>query len=84
MSKQLTRRDFLKGTAAGALGFAALGLTGVTAAKADSIYTPGTYMATVKGYSSYVTVSITVDESMQMVKHRRSAKRPQRSMPGFW
>lgn len=63
MSKQLTRRDFLKGTAAGALGFAALGLTGVTAAKADSIYTPGTYMATVKGYSSYVTVSITVDES---------------------
>lgn len=34
MSKQLTRRDFLKGTAAGAIGLAALGVAGIPAANA--------------------------------------------------
>ena len=33
MSKKLTRREFIKGTAAGALGVAALGLTGIPAAR---------------------------------------------------
>ena len=59
MKKQITRRDFLRGTAVGALGIAALGIPGVTAA--EGIYTPGTYIAVVKGYSSYVNVSVTFD-----------------------
>ena len=42
MSKQLTRRDFLKGTAAGAIGLAALGVAGIPAAKAEGTYKAGT------------------------------------------
>ena len=38
MSKQLTRREFIKGTAAGALGVAALGLTGIVPAFADEAF----------------------------------------------
>lgn len=87
MSKNISRRDFLRGTAAGALGLAAIGLTGcaspaasTTAAASDEtaadtaaattaaetaaaggLYTPGTYSATVKGYSSYITATVTFD-----------------------
>ena len=78
MSKQyIARRDFLRGAAVGALGLAATGLAarsstssssaanaGSTAASAAAgSYTPGTYTATVKGYSSYITVEMTFDES---------------------
>lgn len=59
--KQLSRRDFIKGAAASAVGFAAMGLSG--AAHAEGIYTPGTYIAIVRGYSSYVSVSVTFDDS---------------------
>ena len=76
MSKHISRRDFLRGTAAGALGLAAASMIGcaqepatttappttaapTTAAPAPAgIYTAGTYSATVKGYSSYITVEM--------------------------
>lgn len=61
-SKSITRRDFLKGAAAGALGLAAVSLTGCAndaPSAAKGIYTPGTYSAVVKGYSSYMTVELT-------------------------
>jgi len=76
MSKHISRRDFLRGAAAGALGLAAASMVGcsneatttsaapetqgTTAAPAPAgLYTPGTYTATVKGYSSYITVEMT-------------------------
>ena len=62
--QNLSRRSFLKGAAA--MSAAAAGLmVGVqpVQAKAESIYTPGTYTATAKGMVSDVTVTITVDES---------------------
>ena len=66
--KELSRRDFLKGTAAGALSLAAVGvLSACGGEKADptptpaagGTYTPGTYSATVKGYASFITVKMT-------------------------
>lgn len=64
-----SRRDFLKGAAASAVGFAAMGLMsgcGTTAAPtaaptgAAGLYTPGTYTATATGMGS-VTVTMTFD-----------------------
>lgn len=91
MSKNISRRDFLRGTAAGALSLAAASLAGCaapaaatttppqttvsgdtaaetaatqTAAQASGgAYTPGTYSATVKAYSSYITATVTFDAS---------------------
>ena len=62
MSKNITRRDFLKGTAAGALGLAAMGIAGVPAASAAGTYKAGTYEATAYGNLSYVTVKCTFSE----------------------
>ena len=62
MSKNITRRDFLKGTAAGALGLAAMGIAGVPAASAAGTYKAGTYEATAYGNLSYVTVKCTFRE----------------------
>lgn len=61
MDKKLTRRDFIKGAAAGSLGLAVAGLTGMVSATAESteVYTPGTYSAVVQGYSSFITVEVT-------------------------
>ncbi len=79
MKKNLSRRDFLKGAAAGSLGLAMVGLMGcsaqsetetssaapveTTSAAAptfpSSLYIPGTYSATVKGYAAYITVEMT-------------------------
>ncbi|MCD8104570.1 MAG: FAD-binding protein [Lachnospiraceae bacterium] len=59
----LSRRDFLKGTAAGALGAAAAGIlgTGIPAlAEESGTYTPGTYSATATGIGT-VTVTMTFD-----------------------
>lgn len=63
--KELSRRDFLKGSMAGAaaLTLAGLGLTGNAAASAAGPYTPGTYTASAKGIGSDVTVTMTFDES---------------------
>ncbi len=63
MSKNLTRREFLKGTAAGAIGLAALGVAGIPTAKAEGMYKAGTYQATAYGNLSYVTVECTFSES---------------------
>ena len=58
---QLSRRAFLKGSAAGALGLAASGLFGgVAVAEAAGTYKPGTYSATAQGMGT-VTVTMTFD-----------------------
>ena len=50
MGNSFSRRDFLKGAAAGAFGLATAGiLGGMGKASADGIYTPGTYTATAQG-----------------------------------
>ncbi len=63
MSKELSRREFLKGAAAGALSLSAMGLTGgmVFAGEEESgIYTPGTYTATATGIGE-IEVTMTFD-----------------------
>lgn len=57
--KELSRRDFLKGTAAGAFGLATMGLLGGVAAKAEGIYTPGTYTAREQGAVGTCVVTMT-------------------------
>ena len=70
--KELSRRDFLRGTAAGALGLAAAGVLSACGDNSKPTptpenspeapkgsYTPGTYSATVKGYASFITVTMT-------------------------
>ena len=60
----LSRRHFLKNAAALGAAVAGAGLLGVTEAKAEgAVFTPGTYTATASGFSSDVTVTITVDET---------------------
>ena len=58
MSKDLSRRDFLKGAAAGIAGVAAMGVLGACENKESTpsaapenkgLYTPGTYSATATG-----------------------------------
>ena len=50
MGNNFSRRDFLKGAAAGAFGLATAGiLGGLGKASAEGIYTPGTYTATAQG-----------------------------------
>ncbi|MBR4394418.1 MAG: FAD-binding protein [Oscillospiraceae bacterium] len=71
----LSRRDFLKGSVAGA---AALTLTslGLGAAKAEGIYAPGTYSATAQGIG-IVTVTMTFDaDSITDVVIDASAETP--------
>ena len=62
---ELSRRDFLKGSLAGAasLAMAGIGLSAVkNTAHAAGIYTPGTYSATADGMGT-VTVTATFDEN---------------------
>jgi len=65
MSKLVTRRDFLKVSAMGALGAAATAVLGTAgmAEEAKAIYTPGTYSASEQGLESLVTVTMTFDET---------------------
>ncbi len=58
----ISRRDFLKGTLAGAasLSLAGVGLSSIAAAEEAGIYTPGTYSATADGMGK-VTVTATFD-----------------------
>lgn len=62
--KHISRRDFLKGSVAGAaaLGLASLGLGKTTAFAEAAKYTPGTYSASAKGIGSDVVVTMTFDE----------------------
>ncbi|MCD7819842.1 MAG: FAD-binding protein [Lachnospiraceae bacterium] len=68
MGKTITRRDFLKGTAAGTLGIAMASLLPGAEASlgkvkaAEATYIPGTYTGTADGISSTVTVTMTFDE----------------------
>ncbi len=60
--RSLSRRDFLKGSAAGALSVAAAGLLGgvALAQEGSGTYKPGTYSATAQGIGT-VTVTMTFD-----------------------
>ena len=69
MSKDLSRRDFLKGAAAGIAGVAAMGVLGACENKESTpsaapenkgLYTPGTYSATATGMAE-ITVTMTFD-----------------------
>ncbi len=61
MSKNLSRRDFLRGTAASALGLAAASVLGTPVlAEEKGTYTPGTYSAKATGMGN-VTVTMTFD-----------------------
>jgi uncharacterized protein with FMN-binding domain len=60
MGKYLSRRDFLKGTAAAGIGAAAMGMFHLPVAAAESDkYTPGTYSATEETSYSSITVTMT-------------------------
>lgn len=66
--KGVSRREFLRGAAAGAAGIAAMSVLGVGASAQEgtamaSGYIPGTYTAVTKGFGGDVWVTITVDES---------------------
>ena len=58
---ELSRRDFLKGSLAGAAAAALAGIgLGTSAFAEGGIYTPGTYSATAQGIGT-VTVTMTFD-----------------------
>ena len=64
--KMLSRRSFLKGAGASAIGAAFAGMTFLNAQAEESsaaVFTPGTYTGTATGMASDVTVTITVDET---------------------
>ena len=65
MSGKISRKDFLKGSAAAAVGAAMFGFGAgsVVSAEEKAIYIPGTYSATATGYSSDVTVTLTFSET---------------------
>ncbi|MCR5161611.1 MAG: FAD-binding protein [Lachnospiraceae bacterium] len=64
MTKLISRRNFLKGTAAGAVSIAASQLFGGASLAEDAaVYTPGTYTASEQGLESTVTVTMTFDET---------------------
>ena len=63
MAKELSRREFLKGSAAAGLGLAAtIGLGGAAFAD-EAKYKAGTYQATAYGNLSYVTVECTFSDT---------------------
>lgn len=65
MSKELSRRQFITGMAAGAagaIGLGFLGSGGLASAEGTGIYKPGTYSATAQGMGT-VTVTMTFDEN---------------------
>ena len=61
MAKNISRRDFLKGTAAGAVTAALAGFGTTALAEESGIYKPGTYSASAAGISSDVVVTMTFD-----------------------
>ena len=60
--KNLSRRDFLKGTLASGAGVAAASVLGIAPAMAEAIYTPGTYSATAEGIGT-ILVTMTFSET---------------------
>ena len=77
---ELTRRDFLKKGAVGALGLMAASVFGgsvVASAEEAGTYIPGTYSAEAKGAQGTVTVTMTFDkESITDVKVDVSQETP--------
>ena len=63
MANELSRRQFLKSGLATAAGAALFGLGIAPQARADGLYTPGTYSAVAKGMESDVTVTMSFDEN---------------------
>ena len=64
MAKLISRRDFLKGSAAGALTLTAGAMMGgISFGQEEAVYTPGTYTASEQGLESLVTVTMTFDET---------------------
>ncbi len=68
--KNISRRDFLKGSAAAGASMAAMSLFGlpavaeeVTEAAGETLYTPGTYTATAYGNLSDITLQCTFSET---------------------
>ena len=61
--KNISRREFLKGTVAAGLGMAASQLLGISAFADGAVYKPGKYQATAYGNLSYVTVECTFSET---------------------
>lgn len=66
--KEISRRDFMKGMAAGAVSLAGMGLLSACkdggaapTPEAKGLYTPGTYTASATGYHGEVTVTMTFD-----------------------
>ena len=66
--KEISRREFVKGIAAGAVGIAGMGLLSACkdgpaapTPEAKGLYTPGTYTASAAGYHGEVTVTMTFD-----------------------
>ena len=69
--KEISRRDFMKGIAAGAVSMAGLGLLSACGDRGEGnatptpggkgLYTPGTYTASATGYHGDVTVTMTFD-----------------------
>lgn len=82
MNRSISRRDFLKGTAAGAISLAAAGIlnrvSGEAVVRADeTVYIPGTYTGSAQGINGTVTVTMTFDEtSITDVKIDASAETP--------
>ena len=61
MSRYISRRDFIKGTAAGAVGMVITSAGLPAFSEEKGIYTPGTYSASAAGFESEVTVKMTFD-----------------------
>ncbi len=62
--KEISRREFLKGSAAAGLGLAAtIGMGGALSFADGATYKPGKYQATAYGNLSYVTVECTFSET---------------------
>ena len=63
MNNRISRRDFLKGSAASVLGLATAGIFGTVSAAADeAVYTPGTYTSSAQGLGT-VTMQATFSET---------------------
>ncbi|MDO4633457.1 MAG: FAD-binding protein [Eubacteriales bacterium] len=67
MKKSISRRDFLKGAAAGSMAFAASGILGFNNSSrvkaSEAVYTAGTYSASATGAMGDVTVTMTFSET---------------------
>ena len=66
MQKNISRKDFLKGSAASALGLVAASIlpsAAIASEPSKAIYKPGTYSATAQGIAGEVKVSMSFDET---------------------